>query len=117
MYICRWARCSVYPQMLCNQLSGLMGETAKRVVETTGIPQDMSALRGRLEVAEERLSIMSEKSVRALEEQLHNLRTEVICRSCFGSTPWITQFDLNMVCGPSYDVDMLRCASFVFIAQ
>lgn len=79
------------------QLSGLMGETAKRVVETNGVPQEVSALRGRLELAEERLSMMSEKSVKALEEQLQCLRTEVNFRHYSGSTNWIAQLDPNML--------------------
>lgn len=59
------------------QLSGLMGDTAKRAVESTNVPQLMTALRGRVELAEERLNNMADKSFRALEEELTGVRSEV----------------------------------------
>eukprot|EP00903_Cladosiphon_okamuranus_P005748 g5703.t2 len=59
------------------QLSGLMGDTAKRAVESTNVPQLMTTLRGRVELAEERLSNMADKSFRALEDELTGLRVEV----------------------------------------
>lgn len=59
------------------QLSSLMGGTAKHEVERTGVPQEVSALRGRVEVAEERLSMISDKSFKTLQEELSHLRSEV----------------------------------------
>lgn len=54
-----------------------MGDTAKRAVESTNVPQLMTALRGRVELAEERLNNMADKSFRALEDELTGVRTEV----------------------------------------
>lgn len=59
------------------QLSGLMGDTAKRAVESTNVPQLMTTLRGRVELAEERLNNMADKSFRALEDELTGVRAEV----------------------------------------
>lgn len=59
------------------QLSGLMGDTAKRAVESTNVPQLMTTLRGRVELAEERLTNMADKSFRALEDELAGARAEV----------------------------------------
>lgn len=54
-----------------------MGETAKRVVESTNVPQAISALRGRVELAEGQLNSIAEKSFRSLEEELNSVRSEV----------------------------------------
>lgn len=59
------------------QLSGLMGDTAKRAVESTNVPQLMTTLRGRVELAEERLNNIADKSFRALEDELTGVRAEV----------------------------------------
>lgn len=59
------------------QLSGMMGDTAKRAVESTNVPQLMAALRGRVEHTEERLNNMADKSFRAMEDELSGVRTEV----------------------------------------
>lgn len=68
--------------MVRVQLSSLVGDTAKREVESTGVPQEVSALRGRVEVAEERLSMISDKSFRTLQEELNHLRSEVGPHRC-----------------------------------
>lgn len=54
-----------------------MGETAKRVVESTNVPQAISALRGRVELAEGQLHSVADKSFRSLEEELNSVRSEV----------------------------------------
>lgn len=54
-----------------------MGDKAKRAVESTNVPQLMTALRGRVELAEERLNNMADKSFRALEDEITGVRTEV----------------------------------------
>lgn len=54
-----------------------MGDTAKRAVESTNVPQLMTALRGRVELAEGRLNNMADKSLRALEDELSSVRSEV----------------------------------------
>lgn len=54
-----------------------MGETAKRVVESASVPQAVSALRGRVDLAEERLNNMAEKSFGSLEQELNAVRSEV----------------------------------------
>lgn len=58
-----------------------MGDTAKRAVESTNVPQLMTTLRGRVELAEERLNNMADKSFRALEDELTGVRAEVHRRS------------------------------------
>ncbi|CAM9766546.1 unnamed protein product [Ectocarpus fasciculatus] len=62
---------------LADELSGVMGDTAKRAVESTNVPQLMAALRGRVEHTEERLNNMTDKSFRAMEDELSGIRTEV----------------------------------------
>ena len=54
-----------------------MTDTAKRVVESTNVPQAISLLKGRVEITEERLANMANKSFRSLEEELVGLRSEV----------------------------------------
>ena len=58
-------------------MSGLMGDTAKRAVESTNVPHLITALRGRVELAEERLNNMADKSFGALEHELTGVRAEV----------------------------------------
>ncbi|CBJ27886.1 hypothetical protein Esi_0086_0080 [Ectocarpus siliculosus] len=62
---------------LADELSGMMGDIAKRAVESTNVPQLMAALRGRVEHTEERLNNMADKSFRAMEDELSGVRTEV----------------------------------------
>ncbi|CAM9672864.1 unnamed protein product, partial [Hapterophycus canaliculatus] len=62
---------------LADELSELMGDTAKRAVESTNVPQLMTALRGRVELAEGRLNNIADKSLRALEDELSGVRAEV----------------------------------------
>ncbi|CAM9812348.1 unnamed protein product [Scytosiphon promiscuus] len=62
---------------LANELSELMGDTAKRAVESTNVPQLMTALRGRVELVEGRINSMADKSLRALEDELSSVRLEV----------------------------------------
>ncbi|CAM9392979.1 unnamed protein product [Ectocarpus sp. 12 AP-2014] len=62
---------------LADELSSMMGDTAKRAVESTNVPQLMAALRGRVEHTEERLNNMVDKSFRAMEDELSGVRTEV----------------------------------------
>ncbi|CAM9150550.1 unnamed protein product [Ectocarpus sp. 12 AP-2014] len=62
---------------LADELSSMMGDTAKRAVESTNVPQLMTALRGRVEHTEERLNNMVDKSFRAMEDELSGVRTEV----------------------------------------
>lgn len=57
-----------------------MGDTAKRAVESTNVPQLMAALRGRVEHTEERLNNMADKSFRAMEDELSGIRSEVRSR-------------------------------------
>ena len=54
-----------------------MADTAKRVVESTNVPQAITLLKGRVEITEERLANMADKSFRSLEEELVGLRVEV----------------------------------------
>lgn len=54
-----------------------MGDTAKRAVESTNVPHLVTALRGRVELAEERLNNMADKSFGALEHELTGVRAEV----------------------------------------
>ncbi|CAM9852110.1 unnamed protein product [Ectocarpus sp. 6 AP-2014] len=62
---------------LADELSGMMGDIAKRAVESTNVPQLMAALRGRVEHTEGRLNNMADKSFRAMEDELSGVRTEV----------------------------------------
>ena len=59
------------------QLSGMITDTAKRIVESTNVPQAITLLKGRVEITEERLANMTDKSFRSLEEDLVGLRAEV----------------------------------------
>lgn len=59
------------------KLSELMGDTAKRAVESTNVPQLMTALRSRVELAEGRLNNVADKSLGALEDELSGVRAEV----------------------------------------
>ncbi|CAM9151764.1 unnamed protein product, partial [Laminaria digitata] len=62
---------------LANELAGMMADTAKRVVESTNVPQAITLLKGRVEITEERLANVADKSFRSLEEELAGLRAEV----------------------------------------
>lgn len=76
---CATFACSTFACLMavCLQLSGMMTDTAKRVVESTNVPQALTLLKGRVEITEERLANMADKSFRSLEDELVGLRAEV----------------------------------------
>lgn len=59
------------------QLSDLTKDTATRVVGNNNVPEAMTALRGRVDATEARISKMADKSFRCLEDEMNSVRSEV----------------------------------------